>query len=377
MKIVYVAKVFAEWGGLERVWTDKLNALSEMSDYEAWLVTTDQGKHSYPYPFNEKVHLVDLDIRFVQQYKYRLFKRYLTKFRLMRLYKKRLLQLFSQIQPDVLVTNSSENVAILNRWRGRIPLIVECHGAFNHPFHMDEMTLRNRIRAYFFYRSIAKAEKVVSLTWKDAEQWKRINPEACAIPDCVHLNPTNTYSDCLNKRVIFVGRMDSQKGFNYLSEIWSLVSAHHPDWRLDIYGEGADKVENRSMLPVGENVFAHPQTSDIFEKYKESSILVLTSVYEPFGLVMPEAMSCGVPVVAFECPYGPSEIITDGKDGFLVNCWDVKAFADKVCLLIENEEMRIKMGRNAIGSACQFSIDNIIPQWCSLFESVVKCYKKE
>lgn len=372
MKVMYIAKVFAEWGGLERVWTDKLNALSETPGYEVWLVTTDQGAHPYPYPFRKKVHLVDLGIRFVRQYRYGILMRYFMRLRLMRLYRKRLLGLFADIRPDVLVTGSLENVSLLNCWRNDIPLVVECHGTCDRPFHMNEVTLQKRIKAQFYHWVIARVDTVVALTERDAGQWKRYNPAACAITDIVHLNETATYSDCRNKRVIFVGRVDSQKGYVYLSAIWALVSRRHPDWRLDLYGEGIDRTENQGLVPHGDNVFAHPQTSDIMDRYKESSILVLTSVYEPFGLVMAEAMSCGVPVVAFDCPYGPSEIITDGENGFLVDCFDVEAFAQKVCLLMEDEGFRQRMGRNAIGSVRRFSEDRIIPQWLDLFDSLVR-----
>ena len=156
-----------------------------------------------------------------------------------------------------------------------------------------------------------------------------------------------------------------------MDAIWRIVEKRHPDWRLDIYGEGADLEENREMIPKGKNVFPHGQTLDILDRYKESSILILTSVYEPFGLVMPEAMSCGLPVVAFDCPYGPSEIISDGNDGFIIDCYDVEAFVNKLCLLIEDETLRKQMGQNAILSAKRFTKDIIIPQWISLFESLV------
>ena len=369
---MYIAKVFAEWGGLERVWTDKLNALSEVPGYEVWLVTTDQGSHQYPYFFSPKVHLVDLDVRFVQQYRHGILMRYLIRLRLMRLFRQRLLRLFSEVHPDVLVTITSENVAILNRCRGELPLVVECHGTCDRPFHMERMTLWKRIKAVFYFRSMAKADTIVALTKADTERWRRVNPAACTISDVVYLNQTGTYSDCRSKRVIFAGRIDSQKGYHYLSEIWSLVSQRHPDWRLDLYGEGADKAENQSLIPNGDKVFAHPQTPDIMDRYRESSILVLTSVYEPFGLVMAEAMSCGVPVVAFDCPYGPSEIITDGENGFLVECFDVGAFAARVCQLMEDDELRRRMGRNAVGSVQRYSKERIMPQWQDLFESVVK-----
>lgn len=371
MKVVYVAKVFAEWGGLERVWSDRLNALSGKPGLEFWIVTTDQGEHPSPYPLNEKIHRVDLDIRFVRQYRYGFLLRYLVRWSKLRLYKRRLLAFLAEVRPDLLVTNSSENVTMLNCWRGGIPLLVECHGLCQRPFHMDKMTLYKRLKAKLFYRTMSKVDRIVTLTEKDAGNWRRINPATTVISNIVHLNTTPTLSDCSAKRVIFVGRMDAQKGYQYLARIWAIVSESHPDWRLDMYGEGIDRAEYRRFVPQGRNVFPHTQTADILDRYKESSILLLTSVYEPFGLVMPEAMSCGVPVVAFDCPYGPSEIITDGENGFLVECFDVEAFAAKVCLLMDDVELRRRMGANAVRSAGRFAEDKIIPQWQQLFEDIL------
>ena len=96
----------------------------------------------------------------------------------------------------------------------------------------------------------------------------------------------------------------------------------------------------------------------------------MTSRYEPFGLVLPEAMSFGVPVVAFDCPFGPASIITNGKDGFLVKNRDINEFAEKVCLLIENPEMRKAMGRAGIQSSQRYSAFLIMPKWKALFEQI-------
>lgn len=371
MKIIYVYKVFAVWGGFERVWTDKMNALSAISDNEVCLITTDQGSHKVPYPLSEKVRHIDLDIRFVKQYQFKGLKRYWIYWKLIKLFEKKMKALLKVEKPDVLITNTSEFADFIVKWKGKVPLVVESHGTFNRPFHMQEMTLVNRIKCFSHYKALGKADRIVALTRGDAEQWKRINPNVSIIPNIVTMNESDIYSNCEAKRVIFVGRVDSQKGYHYLNAIWRIVEKSHPDWRLDIYGEGVDLKENLAMIPKGKNIFPHGQTLDILNKYRESSILVLTSVYEPFGLVMPEAMSCGIPVVAFNCPYGPSEIITDGNDGFLVDCYDVEAFADKVSLLIENDSLRKKMGQNAIQSAQQFRKDIIIPQWISLFESLI------
>ena len=371
MKVVYVIRIFAVWGGLERVWADKMNALAEIPGYEVCLVTTDQGNHKIPYALNEKVQYIDLGIRFTQQYQYKDLRRYWIYRKLVKLFRDKMKVFLEAERPDILITNASEFADFVVECKGDIPLVVESHGTFDRPFHMQEMTLYNRIKRYFHNRALSKVDRIVALTHGDAEQWRTINPNVSVIPNIVTMNDTNVFSDCEAKRVIFVGRMDSQKGYQYLDAIWRIVEKRHPDWRLDIYGEGTDLPKNQNMIPQGEKVYPHLQTLDILDKYKESSILVLTSIYEPFGLVMPEAMSCGIPVVAFDCPYGPSNIITNGKDGFLIDCYDVEAFASQLCLLMENKALRKEMGQNAILSAQRYTKDEIIPQWINLFDSLI------
>jgi glycosyltransferase involved in cell wall biosynthesis len=154
--------------------------------------------------------------------------------------------------------------------------------------------------------------------------------------------------------------------------IWSQVNEKHPDWQLRIYGDGELKEQYMPIIQgMDANIHVFPPTPAIMEKYFESSILILTSLYEPFGLVLPEAMSCGLPVVAFDCPYGPAEIITDGVDGFLILDRNIEAFADRVCQLIEDEALRKKMGKAGVLSSMRYSPEKIMPQWKSLFENLV------
>ena len=115
----------------------------------------------------------------------------------------------------------------------------------------------------------------------------------------------------------------------------------------------------------------HPAVPDILDKFMESSMLLMTSLYEPFGLVLVEAMSCGIPVIAFDCPYGPSDIIHNGKDGYLVENGNIEAFAERVCHLIENEDLRLKMGQLGILSAQNYRADKIMYKWKQLFEELV------
>ena len=120
------------------------------------------------------------------------------------------------------------------------------------------------------------------------------------------------------------------------------------------------------------NIHVHRPTSAIFDCYRDSSILMSTSLFEPFGLVIPEAMSCGVPVVAYDCQFGPSSLITNGEDGFLVTRDDRQAFSIRMNQLMTDTEVRQQMGRKAIESAKRFSAIQVMPLWHQLFEEISK-----
>ena len=154
-----------------------------------------------------------------------------------------------------------------------------------------------------------------------------------------------------------------QKDFDSLLRIWSIIFSRHSDWTLDIYTDG-------EVQAPGVCVFK--PVTNMMEHYCNSSVLLLTSLFEPFGLVLPEAMSCGLPVVSFDCPYGPADIITDGVDGFLIKNRDILAFADRVCQLIEDKELRLRMGQAAVKSAQRYRADVIMPKWKELFESLCR-----
>ena len=133
--------------------------------------------------------------------------------------------------------------------------------------------------------------------------------------------------------------------------------------------------EIQSLASKVTNIYLHKPTEHIFECYNESSILISTSLFEPFGLVMIEAMSCGLPVVAFDCPYGPSDIITDGVNGFLVPYDNMQTYAEKLCMLMEDDSLRKRMGNAAYVTSKRFEADCIMPKWKVLFDELTKKYK--
>ena len=171
-----------------------------------------------------------------------------------------------------------------------------------------------------------------------------------------------------------VGRYNDAKGYDYLIPAWEIVYQRHPDWILDVYGSGELRdqvIEWIREKHLEESIILHDPVDNIMEKYMDSSICVLSSRYEGFSLVILEAMSCGVPVVSFDCPHGPRNIIKNGEDGLLTDYLNYHALADGICKLIENDSLRRQLGASARKNVLRFSQDSIMEQWENLFHKLV------
>lgn len=358
---------FAVWGGMERVLADKMNYLVGQYGYEVNLLTVNQGDHSFPFQLNDGIRHVDLQIQMHQQYNYHGIRRVLIRRNLNRLLKSRIDKVINEIQPDIILCVKFDFVGVINCVKGNIPLIVESHTLYKAEL-IDGSGWLRRFHVFLFKRYIRKADAVVALTEGDAADWRKISSKVFVIPNVVHLNNCGQYSSCMEKSVVFVGRFTEQKDFSSLLQIWQKVHQIHPDWKLDIYGDGELK---KQVSTTKSAIIVHQPTRNLMEEYEKHSILILTSLYEPFGLVLPEAMSCGLPVVAFDCPYGPADIITDGVDGFLVGNRSIETFAQRVCQLIESDDLRRQMGQAGMLSSQRYQVERIMPLWKELFENLV------
>ena len=370
MRIVYVTDAFAVWGGMERVLSDKMNALAGQYGWEVTLITTNQGEHQLTYGLKPNVMHIDLGVRSQQEYLYRGLRKFLKRRELRQILKNRIKRAIEDIRPDVIVCVKLDFVSVLANLKGDIPLIVESH-TLCHSENMDEVGMLRRMYIWSLKRSIRKADAVVALTEGDANDWKAYNDNVHVIPNVVNLNDSGSYASFEQKSVIYVGRFSKQKDIDSLLRIWAIIHQQYPDWQLDIYGEGELKDNYLSIIQkMNANIHVFEPTANIMEVYREHSILLLTSKYEPFGLVLPEAMSCGLPVVAFDCSYGPADIITDGVDGYLIEDRDVELFAQRVGQLISDYDLRVQMGKAAVISSQRYQASCIMPQWIQLFEQL-------
>ena len=365
MRILYIFRSLAVWGGIERVLVDKMNHFSNMYGYEVYMLTTDQGDHIVPYHLEDYVQMEDLGIQFYRQYRYSGFRRMWDRWQRTRLFEKRLSERIHEIHPDMIVCTTADPVYSIAKVKGEIPLVVESHSICSRT--IGGKGIRQRLVTRLLLSGLKHATCVVALTENDAIEWRRYHPHVEVVPNMVHLN-NGQLSSLRNKSVIWVGRLDYQKRPIEIIKIWQIVYPMFPDWHLNIYGEGEQLQKIQSVInSLNMNIHIHQPTDCIFDAYRESSILVSTSLFEPFGLVIPEAMSCGLPVVAYNCPFGPSFILSDGVDGFLIQNNDHQLFADRLCHLMSEMSLRNELGKAANLSSRRYEADQIMPQWKTLF----------
>ncbi len=368
MKVVYFIKSLAIWGGLERIVVDKANWLAAHG-YEVMIFTCNQGDHLMPYVVDDAVRIEHLNVRLHVQYQFKGLKRIMESRRLGRLLIARLRSRLLEVHPDVFVVATTEYAdLVIKACNGIAAMVVESHSiyleTFNNPHprvYFHSWKLKHRLK---------NAKAIVSLTDDDAGEWRKHYQNVYCIPNMVSLNTTDRRGRWASHRIIFVGRFDDQKRAVLAIRIWQRIQPRFPDWELHIYGHGEQQQEvDEAAARVG-GIVVHEPTSHIIDAYCDSSFLILTSSFEPFGLVMPEAMSCGLPVVAFDCAYGPRHIITDGTDGFVVPMDDEQAFAGRMEQLMSDEALCERMGAEAARSSQRFSASVIMPQWQRLFRQI-------
>ncbi len=379
MKIVYCLNSICYVGGIERVTIVKANALAELPRNEVYIMVTDNHGRTLTTPLSDKVHLIDLDVNYYHddwKSKWHVLKGIVVK---RREHKKKLTEKLNRIQPDIVVSVGQAEKYFLPSIRGNWAKVRELHYEKNFRQRLAT-SLREKLSAklsdwYDYKFKIKYYDQIVVLTEEDKEKnWKEYD-NVSVIP-----NPVSFESDAVatleNKKVVSGGRLTSQKNYASLIRVFRKVADRHPDWTLDIFGEGPQRKQLEEQivaLGLSENVFLRGNTSNVESELSEASCLVLSSIFEGFGIVLTEAMQMGLPVVSYACPCGPKDIIREGEDGFLVQVGDEEALAERICRLIEDEDMRQRMGRNAKENVKRYSTDNIIGMWMELFGKLKVC----
>jgi glycosyltransferase involved in cell wall biosynthesis len=223
----------------------------------------------------------------------------------------------------------------------------------------------------------AKLDLFLTLTERDAAVYRsRYLPDTAvaAMPNGIP-EYRGTVSDGTRKVVVAAGRLSHSKGFDRLLDAWASVSRSHPDWQLRIFGEGGSRdalAQQIRVLGIESSASLMGYSTRIRDEMAAASIFALSSRAEGYPMVILEAMSCGLPVVAFDCLTGPREMITHGTDGLLVPDGDVEGLADALSSLISKGPAgRREMGQAAVLKAQQHSQRNIGARWESVLRPLV------
>ena len=187
--------------------------------------------------------------------------------------------------------------------------------------------------------------------------------------------PLTSAYDVASKKIMSCGRLSYQKGFDLLVPVAAKVFKRYPDWQWHIYGDGPDRLKLEQMTQQAglQNHLIWKGSSswdELIKAYPKYALFVLTSRHEGFPMALLEAQCAKMPIVSFNCPSGPDEIVTQGKDGFLIDCFDLDAMAERICMLIEHPEMRKEFSDYASISCNRFGREKFANQWRNLFETL-------
>ena len=268
-----------------------------------------------------------------------------------------------RINPDVIIATHMHleptSVVMLTFWKKRF---LEFHGTL--------LKERLALRSWLRYNIKFPFYKIVCLTQGDADEKQRITGnKALVMPNPITCKIERT-STCENKRIIIPARFSKEKGLLQFLLYWERVERKHTDWHLYLFGDGEERDAIIKLVAEKDykNVHVEGYTRNVLSEIANSSMLLMPSMYEGFPTSLVEAMTCGVPCVAFDCKYGPRHIIKDGEDGCLVPFLDYDGFVNCINYLIENPETRKSMGKNAQNNIQRYRLENIMPRWVKLFE---------
>ena len=363
MRLLYITNGINGSGGLERVLSIKASFLAEHYGYEVTVLSLNDNHVNPFYAFSDKIKMCSIAVKG-------------NPVQYVNSYINGVKKIVASVRPDaILVCDDGLKAFFIPKiLRSGIPIIYERHVSklieMRHDLSLlKRIAIRAKWKAMEYLAS--DFEKFVVLTEGNTNEWTTLqNMQVISNP--LPFYPENS-SALDQKKVIVVGRQAYQKGYDLLLLAWKMVVEQHPEWQLEIYGK-KDVSQNLESLAdtlgITENVSFLDPDKNIKQKYLESSIYVMSSRFEGFGMVLIESMACGVPCVSFDCNYGPSDIIQNGIDGYVVENGNIEALASAIVTLIEDESLRKTMGVKAKDNVQRYLPEAIVKQWDQLFKAL-------
>ncbi|MCU4482545.1 glycosyltransferase family 4 protein [Acinetobacter ursingii] len=337
MKILFLINSLKNKSGSERMAIELANKMSAIKGYDITLLNRESTKNSTAYPVAKNVKVVALNGNLFQ------------------FYRKLKKHVFSNKYDAVIVHNMGKLSLLCTLVPNIKKLVILEHVSF------VSRPQKVKILTKLLYRKI---DQVVVLTQNDKIEFDKFHSNVIVIPNfspfLIALNPKHS-----TKQIVTIGRLTDQKNYIHLLEAWKEIYNLIPDWKLNIYGEGehlqllTDYIEQNSL----NNVFLKGTTSNIQKVYEQSTFFVMSSKYEGLPMVLIEAQSFGLPIVSYNCPYGPSDIISSNKNGLLVEDQNVQKLADAILQLASSPDLLQQFSQNSLLNAANYQPEQILQMW--------------
>ena len=374
MRILYLKTKIGS-GGLERIITDKINYLIKNNNYEIAYAYFGSGNEVPPYDLDSKVQFFPMKIKTCGNFR--------TKFKsVLKVYQK-LNSIIKEFKPDI-IENADCVVAtwILPFIHRKISKILEIHQSYYGLMQSDsyiykgnkfKIWVNKKLRTFVY----PLYHHVIVLTDADKKLWGFKNIKVIGNFSTLRPKQQRIIGETnLSRIAISAGRLSYQKNYDLLIKSWSFVLSKHPDWKLQIWGDGELHSELQTLinkLSLNNTVQLCGETSNISSVYENADFFILPSMSEGFPLVISEAMQFGLPCVAFSLDAVTNRIIHE-KTGFLADNQkrSPEELAKAICKCIENIEVSDHLSRKAYQTIQCYNIDNIMKCWIDLFESCIK-----
>jgi len=377
MKLIYCMASVYNPGGMERVLLNKTSWFAAREGYDVMVITTDQqGKPPF-YQFPENVRIVDLGINYSVDNGRSPIAKITSYFQKRRKHRKVLADLLLRERADVVISLYPSESSFIPKIKDGSKKVLELH--LNRYFRLQYgrsglLGLADRFRSWQDVRIARKFDKFVVLTKEDAGYWGNL-PNLEVIPNAAPNIQATSY-DSFSRRVIAVGRLDYQKGFDRLIDAWALIpEGLRGEWTLDIFGQGEweDMLEDRiKQLGISSSAKINNPVKDIYDEYSASSFIDMSSHYEGMPMVLLEAMSCGLPGICFDFKCGPKDIIRDGQNGLIVPEGDVKALAKAMEKIMLDNSLRNRMSEEALKTCSDYSEERVMERWQKCFKIILE-----
>lgn len=356
MRLVYITNGVGGSGGLERVLSTKTDWFVNLLKYDIFIITLNEGDNNKFFDFNGNIKFYNIDCIFSNKLSNYLY------------YIKEVNRLVGEIQPDVvLVCDDGVKGLFIPIWlKSNAKIIYERHAVL----HFNNVS---RFIRWVMVKTTQLYDAFVVLTPACKQDWGN-KDHIIVIPNPLSYLPT-VHSDLSAKRAICVGSLSHNKGYDLLIAAWAKVAMEVPDWKIDIYGRGDSQglMDIATQLNVSQSINFRGQSDSIENEYLSSNFLILPSRTEGFGMVLIEAMSYGLPCVAFDCPNGPRYIINENENGFLAKNGDVDDLAKQIKKMISlSEDQHMTISLNAKKSILRYDMQHIGMVWHRLFQHLVK-----